>query len=87
VTSVPPAETVPSPCINVCRMDDATGWCHGCQRTLPEIAAWSGLSADAKRAVWRQLQSRRDTVSSRPPAVPDGAAQAQVPRRAKADPA
>ena len=30
---------MPSPCINVCRMDERTGWCEGCQRTLTEIAA------------------------------------------------
>ena len=35
----PPAPAaVPSPCIAVCRMDAATGWCEGCLRTLDEIA-------------------------------------------------
>ena len=29
---------VPSPCISVCRMDERTGWCEGCLRTLAEIA-------------------------------------------------
>jgi len=50
---------VPSPCVNVCRMHDATGWCEGCKRTLDEIAAWSTLDETAKRAVWRQLAQRR----------------------------
>ena len=50
---------VPSPCVNVCRMHDATGWCEGCKRTLDEIAAWSTLDDAAKRAVWRQLALRR----------------------------
>ena len=55
-----PASTgVPSPCINVCRMDEASGWCEGCLRTIDEIAAWGGLSDDAKRAVWRLLGPRR----------------------------
>lgn len=54
------ASTVPSPCISVCRMDAATGWCEGCMRTLDEIAAWSLLDDEEKRAVWADLGSRRD---------------------------
>jgi uncharacterized protein len=50
---------VPSPCISVCRMDEATGWCSGCLRTLDEIAWWSQLDDEDKRAVWAQLQQRR----------------------------
>jgi predicted Fe-S protein YdhL (DUF1289 family) len=50
---------VASPCINVCRIDDATGWCEGCQRTLDEIAAWSMLDNAEKLAVWRALRDRR----------------------------
>ena len=50
---------VPSPCISVCQMDAATGWCAGCHRTIDEIAGWSRLSDDAKRAVWKELAQRR----------------------------
>ena len=52
-------DNVPSPCINVCRMDEATGWCAGCLRTLDEIAAWSTLAEAGKRAVWGTLAQRR----------------------------
>lgn len=52
------AENAPSPCVSVCQMDAVSGWCAGCLRTLPEIAAWSQLDEDAKRAVWRQLGLR-----------------------------
>jgi len=41
-------QVVASPCINVCRMDDATGFCLGCFRTIEEIAVWSA-AADAQR--------------------------------------
>ena len=51
--------TTPSPCVNVCRMDDATGWCEGCLRTLDEIAVWGGLPDDDKRVLWQQLRQRR----------------------------
>jgi predicted Fe-S protein YdhL (DUF1289 family) len=50
---------VPSPCINVCRMNPGTGWCEGCQRTLDEIAAWSGLDDAGKRRVWTLVRERR----------------------------
>jgi predicted Fe-S protein YdhL (DUF1289 family) len=49
---------VRSPCINVCRMDDDSGWCEGCLRTLDEIAKW-GPMADAERLVLRQQLALR----------------------------
>ena len=48
-----------SPCVDVCEMDVATGWCAGCLRTIDEIAAWSTLDAADKRAVWGLLDQRR----------------------------
>jgi len=56
--------TVPSPCINVCRMDAATGWCEGCRRTLDEIAAWGGMSDERKRGVWQALAQRRQAATA-----------------------
>jgi uncharacterized protein len=50
---------VASPCNKVCRIDDDTGWCIGCARTLDEIASWSGLDDDARRRIWAQLAARR----------------------------
>jgi predicted Fe-S protein YdhL (DUF1289 family) len=49
---------VRSPCTNICRIDDATGWCVGCGRTLDEIARW-GATSDADRdRVMAQLPAR-----------------------------
>lgn len=48
-----------SPCINVCRMDAATGWCEGCLRTLEEIAAWGGQGDAERCAVLARLPARR----------------------------
>lgn len=53
------ADEIGSPCINVCRMNDASGYCEGCRRTLEEIACWSGYSPAQKRAVLVQLPARR----------------------------
>jgi len=49
---------VPSPCINICRMDAATGYCEGCLRTIDEIASWSGADDATRRAIWVQLPER-----------------------------
>ena len=53
------AEDIASPCINVCRMQEASGYCEGCRRTLEEIACWSGYTPAQKRAVLAQLAARR----------------------------
>ena len=49
---------LPSPCISVCRLDSASGYCEGCLRTLDEIAAWGTLDDGAKRAVWALIERR-----------------------------
>ncbi|MGL6109031.1 MAG: DUF1289 domain-containing protein [Rubrivivax sp.] len=54
---------VPSPCINVCRMDPSSGLCEGCQRTLTEIATWASMGEADKREVWRQLAQRRGALA------------------------
>ena len=53
------APAVTSPCISVCRMDEASGWCEGCLRTIDEITIWSLLDDAEKRAVWLELGQRR----------------------------
>ncbi len=50
---------IASPCINVCKMNPDTALCEGCWRTLDEIAAWSGMSGEDKRAVLARLAARR----------------------------
>lgn len=52
-------EGVPSPCINVCKMDRQTGYCEGCLRTIGEIAVWSQYSDNQKRAVLERLPARK----------------------------
>jgi hypothetical protein len=52
-------DAVASPCISVCTLDEKSGLCVGCFRTLDEIAAWSVLDADAKRGVLAALPARK----------------------------
>jgi uncharacterized protein len=58
-------EPVMSPCTNVCRLDPRTGWCEGCLRTIDEIAAWSAMSDEDKRAVLAELPERRGQTTQR----------------------
>ncbi len=48
---------VPSPCTRVCTLDDDRV-CIGCKRTVDEIKVWRGLSADAKRALLKDIELR-----------------------------
>jgi len=58
------AGSVASPCVSVCVMDAASGLCTGCLRTLDEIASWSVLGNDEKRAVLSALPARRSRAKA-----------------------
>jgi predicted Fe-S protein YdhL (DUF1289 family) len=62
------AAEVPSPCIDICRIDPSSGWCEGCLRTIDEIAAWGALDDAAKREVWAELPGRRASAKETVPA-------------------
>jgi uncharacterized protein len=53
---------VPSPCINICQMDQATGLCQGCMRTIDEIVKWGSAGDDYKRAVWAEIRRREEKI-------------------------
>ncbi|WP_066797272.1 DUF1289 domain-containing protein [Sphingomonas soli] len=52
---VPPIE---SPCIALCVMDQATGWCLGCGRTIGEITGWGEASPAARTEIMAELPAR-----------------------------
>lgn len=51
--------SVPSPCISVCQIDEATGLCLGCRRTIDEIRDWMIMSAAEKTDVLARIAARR----------------------------
>ncbi len=55
----PSTRDVPSPCVDVCRMNEATGYCEGCWRTIDEIAGWPVMTPEEKRKVVNGLDNRR----------------------------
>jgi prolyl-tRNA editing enzyme YbaK/EbsC (Cys-tRNA(Pro) deacylase)/predicted Fe-S protein YdhL (DUF1289 family) len=54
-----PALAMPSPCVSVCRMMEATGLCEGCQRTMEEIVQWGNTDDEGRRAIWSLIVQRR----------------------------
>jgi predicted Fe-S protein YdhL (DUF1289 family) len=50
-------DAVPSPCVNICRLD-GRGLCVGCRRSLDEIAEWPRASEARRREILRELPLR-----------------------------
>ncbi len=55
-----------SPCMSVCVMDEGSGLCRGCLRTLDEIAQWGRADSVYKRAVWARIEDRVDQLPALP---------------------
>ena len=49
---------IASPCTKVCTIDPRSGLCHGCGRTLTEIAQWSSLSDSERQRIMAELAQR-----------------------------
>ena len=56
------ANAIISPCISICLMDEATGWCEGCLRTIHEIDAWGSLNDAGKQTVLSLIEERRNLM-------------------------
>lgn len=62
MTAAPPAPVV-TPCVKVCFIDDASGLCLGCFRTLVEISGWIGLSPSERARIMAELPDRRGRIA------------------------
>ena len=47
-----------TPCVAICRIDEASGLCVGCGRSRREIAAWIDLGEPARLALMAELARR-----------------------------
>ncbi len=61
-TNAQPPRPIVTPCVKVCAVDGASGYCLGCRRTLPEIAGWARLSDAERDAVMAALPDRPDPM-------------------------
>ena len=57
-------QEIQSPCIGVCSMDDSTGFCHGCYRTIDEIKTWWDMDVDAQKELLLVLEERQSQTVS-----------------------
>ncbi len=48
-----------SPCVRLCVIEEETGLCAGCGRTLDEIGSWSAYSDAERRRIMDDLPERR----------------------------
>lgn len=58
-------EEVESPCVKVCVVHPAARICVGCYRTTDEIAAWSRMTPQERRAVMAELPARAPRLGQR----------------------
>ena len=59
ISAPPELGMLASPCVGICRLDDATGWCLGCARDTSEIASWRTLSPAEQARIWTDLPRRK----------------------------
>ena len=55
--SAPLTKRPVSPCVQICQIEPTTSVCHGCGRTLDEIAGWGSMTEAEKAPVWERLES------------------------------
>lgn len=53
---------IPSPCVRVCQLDEATRWCYGCFRNLNEIARWGRMSETEKAETLERIRERKELM-------------------------
>ena len=56
----PSGDPLETPCVNVCLLDERSGLCVGCGRSVDEIADWASMSPVQRRAVMAILPERLD---------------------------
>ncbi|MFL9902138.1 DUF1289 domain-containing protein [Paraburkholderia fungorum] len=55
---------MPSPCIDVCKIDGDTGMCIGCLRTRDEIRGWKNMTDDLRLQMIEELSHRKANLET-----------------------
>lgn len=58
-------DEVQSPCVKICVVHPEERLCVGCYRSIDEIARWSRMSDDERRAVLADLPARAPRLVKR----------------------
>lgn len=56
---------IESPCVRICVVHPEERICTGCYRTMDEIAGWSKLPSDDRRAIMEALPDRASRLQKR----------------------
>ncbi len=51
-------QTIPSPCISLCLLDETDSFCIECLRTIAELRDWCIMNAEQKTKVLEELKTR-----------------------------
>jgi len=54
---------IESPCVRDCRVDQVTGFCVGCYRTLTEISYWASYTDEQRRRIMSFIETRRAALA------------------------
>lgn len=55
-------DEVESPCVKICVIHPDSRLCVGCHRSIEEIAGWSTMAPEVRRAIMADLPSRAELV-------------------------
>jgi predicted Fe-S protein YdhL (DUF1289 family) len=47
----PPVMSIESPCVDICKFDDKTGFCIGCMRTRDECKSWTKMTDKHRKKI------------------------------------
>jgi predicted Fe-S protein YdhL (DUF1289 family) len=59
---------IETPCEKICVVDQASGLCRGCGRSLSEIERWTAYSDGERSRIMAELPGRIDAMQARPSA-------------------
>jgi predicted Fe-S protein YdhL (DUF1289 family) len=60
---------IDTPCEKICVVDQPSGLCRGCGRSLAEIERWTAYSDSERRRIMAELPGRLDAMQARPGAL------------------
>jgi len=58
-------DEIESPCVRICVVHPEARICTGCYRSMDEIARWSRMTPDERRAVMADLPDRAGSLTKR----------------------
>jgi predicted Fe-S protein YdhL (DUF1289 family) len=57
---------IETPCEQICIVDQPSGLCRGCGRSLAEIGRWATYSDGERSRIMDELPRRLETMNARP---------------------